>query len=105
MHGGQKCIIAKSSWCGTGIKEHHIKQNYFDSGNPFDGWTLIPKEILPMYNRYKVFHTPTGRMGVLIVGQTGFSDSIVWAKNEAMLAELLNQFEVPDDALTITLPA
>ena len=103
MHGGQKCIICKSSWCGTGIKEHHIKQNYFDSANTFDGWALIPKEIIPMYQRYKVFQPATGRQGVLVVGETGFADPIVWAKNEAMLADLMKQFEVPANAPTITL--
>lgn len=42
LHDGQKCIIAKSSWCNS-VKEHHIKQNYFDSGNTFNAWVLIPK--------------------------------------------------------------
>jgi hypothetical protein len=32
MHNGVKCIICKSSWCRTGITEHHIKQAFFDSG-------------------------------------------------------------------------
>jgi hypothetical protein len=44
LHDRQKCIIAKSSWCKTGILEHHIKENYFVSGNTFNAWTLIPKE-------------------------------------------------------------
>ncbi len=44
LHNGVKCVIAKSSWCNTGIKEHHIKQDYFDSGNTFDGWVIIPKD-------------------------------------------------------------
>jgi len=44
LHDGQKCIIAKPSWCNVmGDKKHHIKQNYFDSGNTFNAWTLIPK--------------------------------------------------------------
>jgi hypothetical protein len=42
MHGNQKCIIAKSSWCDS-VKEHHIKENYFLTGNTFSAWTLIPK--------------------------------------------------------------
>lgn len=42
MHNGVKCIIAKSSWCNT-VTEHHIKENYFVSGNTFNSWTLIPK--------------------------------------------------------------
>ncbi len=47
MHGNQKCIIAKSSWCNS-VKEHHIKENYFITGNTFSAWTLIPKEELVM---------------------------------------------------------
>jgi hypothetical protein len=43
MHDGQKCIIAKSSWCNS-VKEHHIKENYFKAGKTFNAWTLIPKE-------------------------------------------------------------
>jgi hypothetical protein len=43
LHNSQKCIIAKSSWCNA-VKEHHIKQNYFDSGMTFNAWTLIPKD-------------------------------------------------------------
>jgi hypothetical protein len=43
MHSGQKCIIAKSSWTRSGVKEHHIKENYFITGNTFSAWTLIPK--------------------------------------------------------------
>jgi hypothetical protein len=42
LHNGQKCIIAKSSWCKS-VKEHHIKEDYFLSGNTFNAWTLIPK--------------------------------------------------------------
>jgi hypothetical protein len=41
---GQKCIIAATSWPSAGITEHHIRQNYFTSGNTFSPWTLIPKE-------------------------------------------------------------
>lgn len=40
---GQKCIIACTSWPSAGITEHHIRQDYFKSGNTFSGWTLIPK--------------------------------------------------------------
>lgn len=39
---GQKCIIAKSSWSNT-VSEHHIRENYFITGNTFNAWTLIPK--------------------------------------------------------------
>lgn len=103
LHNGQKCILAKSSWCNTGVTIHHIKQNYFESGLTFNGWTLIPKEQLPMYNRYVVFHKPTGRKGVLVVGQTGFSDSIIWAKSEAMFIQLCQQFEVNPSGPVVTL--
>ena len=44
MHDGQKCIIAKSSWCRGSHHEHHIKENYFTSGNTFNAWCVIPKE-------------------------------------------------------------
>lgn len=104
MHDGQKCIIAKSSWGTAGnTTVHHIKQNYFDSGNTFDGWTLIPKEQLPMYRHYVVFDQATGREGILVVGETGFADAILWAKNATMLADLKVQYEVPANAPTLTL--
>ena len=41
QHGNQKCIIAKSSW--KEVNEHHIRENYFLTGNTFNAWTLIPK--------------------------------------------------------------
>jgi hypothetical protein len=41
---GQKCIIAVTSWPSAGITEHHIRENYFLTGNTFNPWTLIPKE-------------------------------------------------------------
>jgi len=47
---GQKCLIAKSSWCKTyapgatqPVTEHHIRENYLTSSNTFNAWTLIPK--------------------------------------------------------------
>jgi hypothetical protein len=50
MHSdGQKCIIAKSSWCNS-VKEHHIRENYFITGNTFNAWTLIPREQESMTN-------------------------------------------------------
>jgi hypothetical protein len=45
MHNGQKCIIAKSSWCNSGAKEHHIKETYFITGHTFSAWTLIPNPL------------------------------------------------------------
>lgn len=44
MHSGQKCIIAKSSW--KEVNEHHIKENYFLTGNTFNSWVLIPQQSL-----------------------------------------------------------
>ena len=42
---GQKCIIAKSSWCDS-VKEHHIREVYFTALNgTFNAWTLIPKSL------------------------------------------------------------
>jgi hypothetical protein len=46
---GQKCIIAKSSWCNV-VTEHHIRENYFITGNTFNAWTLIPREEIFMTN-------------------------------------------------------
>jgi len=104
MHNGQKCIIAKSSWSSTGISEHHLRQNYFDSGNTFDGWTLIKKEYLSMPNRYLV--NKHGKLGVCVSvdGDGVFSDVTYWAKSQAMLAELKKLYEVPDNAPVITYP-
>jgi hypothetical protein len=64
MHGGEKCIVAKSSSCAAGITDAPHQSHYFESGNTFDGWTLIPKERLPMYDRENVFHKATGRESV-----------------------------------------
>lgn len=104
MHNGQKCIIAKSSWCNTGVLEHHIKEDYFQTGNTFDAWTLIPKELQPMYFRFLVFDANSGRLGVLVVGQTGFSDAILWADSQTHLTQLKALYQVPANALTITIP-
>lgn len=45
-HDNQKCIIAKSSWCDQYHHEHHIKQDYFQSGNVFNPWCVVPKEVM-----------------------------------------------------------
>jgi hypothetical protein len=42
MHDGLKCILAMPSW--PGVEVHHIKENYFASGNTFNAWTLIPAQ-------------------------------------------------------------
>lgn len=97
MHDGQKCIIAKSSWCQAGHHEHHIKQNY----EPFlsSVWILVPKKHM---NRYVV--NKGGKLGILVSEDNSFSDVVLWAKSEAMLAELKRQYEIPDNAPTITYP-
>jgi hypothetical protein len=60
---GQKCIIAKSSWCNT-VTEHHIRENYFLTGHTFNAWTLIPKEDSNMFPIKKV--KINGAYGVLV---------------------------------------
>jgi hypothetical protein len=39
---GQRCIIAASSWCNE-VKQHHIRENYFTSGNTYIGFTVTKK--------------------------------------------------------------
>lgn len=74
LHDGIKCIIAKSSWCSGSHREHHIKENYFTSGNTFDCWVLLGKEEL-MYE-VKTVQQAT-KFGFLILeGKTG---SIIFA--------------------------
>lgn len=102
MHGAFKCIIAKSSWCNTGITEHHIKENYFESGNTFDGWTLIPKERIPMVRRFII--NDHGTLGVLLITDGSFDQVAHMAKNQAMLAQLKALYEVPDNAPVINVP-
>jgi hypothetical protein len=71
MHDGLKCIIAKSSWCNSGVKEHHIKENYFVSGNTFNGWTLIPrKESMKLVNDNGTFYIE-GELGKLGIADLG----------------------------------
>lgn len=50
LHSGVKCVIAKSSWCEGAHHIHHIKEDYFTSGNTFNGWCVIPKEELMATN-------------------------------------------------------
>ncbi|MGE0126671.1 MAG: hypothetical protein AB7U82_01105 [Blastocatellales bacterium] len=53
LHDGQRCIIAKSSWCNSSHNEHHIKENYFKLGMTFSPWAVVPKEQF-MFTNYKV---------------------------------------------------
>lgn len=103
MHDGQKCIIAKSSWCRNGHHEHHIKADYFASGYVFtQAFVMVPKENLPMIRRFKV--SDGQRQGILTMPDGSFSDPIMWAKNEEMYAAMLRFYEVPASAPTISIP-
>lgn len=96
---GQKCIIAKSSWCNE-VKEHHIRANYFSGGNVFSPWTLIPKE-QNMTTKFLV--NQNGKVGIMIL--EGFTGSIFFADSMAHLQELKDAFGIPATAPTITIPS
>ena len=57
-----------------------------------------------MIKRYLV--NKNGKLGVLVStdGDGVFTDVVFWAKSEAHLAELKNQYEIPPNALVITYP-
>ena len=103
IHNGEKCIIAKSSWCRVGHHVHHIRERFFNSNNTFSAWVLVPREN-NMIKRYLV--NKNGKLGVLVStdGDGVFTDVVFWAKSEAHLAELKNQYEIPPNALVITYP-
>ena len=46
----KKTLICKSSWCSGSHHIHYINEDYFASGNTFNGWCLIPKEETSMTN-------------------------------------------------------
>lgn len=77
LHNGVKCVIAKSSWCNE-VKEHHFKANYFESGNTFNPWTLIPKGQAMSQVKSAVIH---GEGGIFLA-----------ASNEAEFAALCKVF-------------
>lgn len=74
---GQRCIIAKSSWCyGSGEgrhHEHHIREDYFKAGMTFNAWVVIPKEEEFMTNsiivknggEYGIFDPATSEDGLI----------------------------------------
>lgn len=74
LHDGVKCIICASSWTITGgIKYHHIKQDYFDSGLTFNPWVIIPKGTVRMLVFFQVKGLPT--IWALVDGEwCGFAD-------------------------------
>lgn len=75
---GQKCIIAKSSWSST--NEHHIRENYFLTGNTFSAWTLIPQSLIPQPMYRKVVFADGKTLGVLVQSPNG--DQIIKATSE-----------------------
>lgn len=96
LHNGIKCIIAKSSWCNTGVKEHHIKEDYFASGNIFNAWTLIPRKGNIMYQKVvkqdgKTFGvraaTPNGDQ---IIYATGEEQWRSWSKTDSYQLDTVN---------------
>jgi hypothetical protein len=105
MHDGLKCIIAKSSFCGSqpGHHVHHIRENYFASGYVFaQAHVLVPKENLPMVRRYRF--EDHGTMGVALKADGSFGFEVYLAKNEEQLAHLMADYEVPADAPVIRVP-
>jgi len=68
LHNGVKCILAVSSWipqAGTNHPDyHHIKEDYFVSGNTFNPWTLIPKGT--NMNQYVETMNYNGTIGVFV---------------------------------------
>jgi len=85
MHNGMKCIIAKSSWCGSqpGHDEHHIKENYFASGYVFNqAFVLVTKENIPMVRRYRF--EDHGTLSIALKADGAFNFDVYLAKNEAM---------------------
>lgn len=78
-----------------------VKADYFASGDTFDGWCLVPEERIMTYRRFLVFAEESGRMAVCVINDTGFADAVIWARNEAHLAQLKVQYEVPAGAPTV----
>lgn len=102
---GQKCIIADSSYCGAqaGHFEHHIRENYFNSGYIFKNAYILVKRS-SMITRYIV--QKGAKLGVLVSvdGDGIFSDTTLWAKSDAMFEQLKKDYEVPENAPRIVYP-
>jgi len=87
---GQKCIIAVTSWPSAGIIEHHIRENYFTSGNTFNPWTLIPKE-----QQMQVYVVSRGQtFGIAIDSPLG--TEILWAKDMDTFKNLASNYGLAD---------
>jgi hypothetical protein len=88
--GGQKCIIGVTSWPNAGVIEHHIRENYFTSGNTFNPWTLIPKE-----QQMQVYVISRGStFGIAIDSPLG--TEILWAKDMATFKNLADNYGMAD---------
>ena len=96
----QKCIIAVTSWPNAGITEHHLRENYFTSGNTFNPWTLIPKEQQIMTVKFKVHQN--GKLGIMIL--EGFTGTILFADSIAHYTELCDANGITDATPTIIIP-
>lgn len=91
IHGGQKCIIAKSSWgrfaAGEGNAEHHIKENYFNQGMTFNAWVVIPKEQI-MFPAIKVKYISAKGTSYGILVETPDTTLIVKADTNEEFAKM-----------------
>jgi hypothetical protein len=101
-HNGQKCIIGKSSWCGGNHHEHHIRENYFISGNVFNNWVLVPKESQPMTKVFKI--EDHGKQGVLVL--EGFTGNAMFADTSETYDKLLSIYGrmIASDSPVIQVP-
>lgn len=95
---GQRCIIAKSSWCRPGHNKHYIKEDYFTSGNVFSPWAIVPKKL--MTKRYVL--NDNGKIGLLML--EGFTGTVTFAKDEPSLQKLKEAMEYNGTEKTVTLP-
>lgn len=82
LHNGQKCIIAKSSWCFPWHHEHHIKENYFKAGMTFSPWAIVPKKDF-MFKNYKVKVITDRGEAYGVLTSTPNTDIITKAEDEA----------------------
>lgn len=100
MDGGQKCIIAKSSWCDGNHKEHHFKENYFKAGMVYSPWAIVPKGEY-MEKKYLVINDG-GKIYLALL--QGFGGTLVAAKSMEALEDLKSALEVPADAPVYNYP-
>lgn len=79
MDNGLRCIICKSSWCDE-VSEHHIKENYFQSGYTFNNLTMVPKGAMRMLVFFQVKTDANKTLWTLMDGMwVGFSDTTALA--------------------------